>query len=218
MVKPNGQDDGSARIKILLAARQEFIVSGLKGARMQQIADRAGFNKALLHYHFGDKESLYSATVQSVLETIKGAVIATLPLSHGPIKVENQIENTVRAYITVLKENPDLVGLVLRELSDGGHHFDPLVEKFSASFRQILQSMFKNLDLNHTKSPQYIMINLMTMVWGTFLLQPLYTKIARSAGVPLIIDNKFYEDRIQMISKSTMHLLKEYKRNHNGSK
>jgi len=40
---------------ILEAAQAVFLEKGLAGARMQEIADRAGINKALLHYYFRSK-------------------------------------------------------------------------------------------------------------------------------------------------------------------
>ena len=45
--------------KILLAASEVFLKKGRDGARMQEIADAAGINKALLHYYFRSKERLF---------------------------------------------------------------------------------------------------------------------------------------------------------------
>lgn len=49
----------NAEQKILTAARNVFIRKGFAGARMQEIADEAGINKALLHYYFRSKEKLF---------------------------------------------------------------------------------------------------------------------------------------------------------------
>ncbi|HNA17232.1 MAG TPA: helix-turn-helix domain-containing protein, partial [Ferruginibacter sp.] len=46
--------------KILESARNVFIQKGLAGARMQDIADHAGVNKALLHYYFTSKDKLFN--------------------------------------------------------------------------------------------------------------------------------------------------------------
>lgn len=43
---------------ILEAARKVFVEKGFDGARMQEIADEAGINKALLHYYYRSKEKL----------------------------------------------------------------------------------------------------------------------------------------------------------------
>src|SRR5205809_116474 len=52
-------DDTESRI--LDAAHAVFLRSGTAGARMQEIADEAGVNKALLHYYFRNKERLAGA-------------------------------------------------------------------------------------------------------------------------------------------------------------
>ena len=45
--------------KILDAAKEVFQHKGLTGARMQEIADKAGINKALLHYYYRTKDKLF---------------------------------------------------------------------------------------------------------------------------------------------------------------
>lgn len=49
--------------KIINAAAQIFTEKGRDGARMQEIADLAGINKALLHYYFRSKEKLFSKVI-----------------------------------------------------------------------------------------------------------------------------------------------------------
>ncbi|MFI0814995.1 TetR family transcriptional regulator [Streptomyces sp. NPDC021098] len=48
-----------SRRLLLEAARDVFAEKGFAGARVQDIADRAGVNKQLIAYHFGGKEGLY---------------------------------------------------------------------------------------------------------------------------------------------------------------
>ena len=49
----------NAEQKIIEAAADIFETKGFEGARMQQIADKAGINKALLHYYFRSKDLLF---------------------------------------------------------------------------------------------------------------------------------------------------------------
>jgi TetR/AcrR family transcriptional regulator len=42
--------------RIFEAAKTVFSERGMDGARMQEIADKAGINKSLLHYYFRSKE------------------------------------------------------------------------------------------------------------------------------------------------------------------
>ena len=52
---------------ILNAAQEEFAQHGLKGARMQAIADRAGLPKANIHYYFNNKASLYLEVLNNIM-------------------------------------------------------------------------------------------------------------------------------------------------------
>jgi AcrR family transcriptional regulator len=51
--------ENSTEVKILDAARQVFLEKGFEGARMQEIADNADINKAMLHYYFRKKDKLF---------------------------------------------------------------------------------------------------------------------------------------------------------------
>ena len=51
--------------KILDAAKEVFQKKGMTGARMQEIADKAGINKALLHYYYRTKEKLFEKAFEA---------------------------------------------------------------------------------------------------------------------------------------------------------
>ncbi len=52
--------------KILNAAKLIFSRHGFNGARIDQIAKEANVNKAMIYYHFKNKEELYDAVVDSI--------------------------------------------------------------------------------------------------------------------------------------------------------
>src|SRR5881392_1822529 len=57
--KPISRNPERSRERILAAAFQEFAAQGFAGARVDNIASRAGINKRMLYHYFGDKESLF---------------------------------------------------------------------------------------------------------------------------------------------------------------
>jgi len=57
----------STKEKILLAAEDEFAEQGFAGARTQEIAKKAAVNKALIHYYYKDKSSLYQAVMDEMM-------------------------------------------------------------------------------------------------------------------------------------------------------
>ncbi len=54
--------------KILRAALNQFLTYGKSGAKTKAIADLAGVNKALIHYYFSNKDKLFKACVNFILE------------------------------------------------------------------------------------------------------------------------------------------------------
>lgn len=61
------------RQAIIDAATEEFATLGLGGARIDAIAARAGINKRLLYYYFGNKEALFQAVLERAYEKIRTA-------------------------------------------------------------------------------------------------------------------------------------------------
>ena len=55
--------------RILKAATKEFSEAGFAGARVDEIANRAGVNKATIYYHIGDKQALYAQVVHHLLHS-----------------------------------------------------------------------------------------------------------------------------------------------------
>jgi len=61
------------RGRILAAALEEFARFGLGGARVDRIASRAGANKRMLYYYYGNKEGLFLAVLESRYAHIRRA-------------------------------------------------------------------------------------------------------------------------------------------------
>ena len=59
--------------RILRAATGEFARFGLGGARVDRIAERAGANKRMLYYYFGNKDELFLAVLESRYAHIRRA-------------------------------------------------------------------------------------------------------------------------------------------------
>jgi AcrR family transcriptional regulator len=67
MTSPKSSKDASTKEKILDAAEEEFAHKGFGGARTQEIAKKAGVNKALIHYYYKDKSSLFQAVMDEMM-------------------------------------------------------------------------------------------------------------------------------------------------------
>jgi AcrR family transcriptional regulator len=75
------RDPEATRERILRAAVAEFAAKGLGGARVDEIAERAGANKRMLYHYFGNKEDLFLAALETVYADIRRHEL-TLDLEH----------------------------------------------------------------------------------------------------------------------------------------
>lgn len=73
-------DAERTRAALLEAALEEFAAKGLAGARVRDIAERAGVSKDLVAYHFGGKDGLYLAVQEAWSRREDGFADPALPL------------------------------------------------------------------------------------------------------------------------------------------
>ena len=109
----------ASRRQILEAARAAFAERGFEGARVDDIASRAGINKQLLYHHFGNKDALYAAVLAEVYGRIRAAEQA---LALDALPAEEALRRLIEFSFNYLLENPDFVKLIADENAQGGRH------------------------------------------------------------------------------------------------
>lgn len=121
---------------ILNVAKTEFAREGLKGARLQRIADGAGVPKATLLYHFKSKTMLY----QTVLETILSSWdqgFENLTPETDPKVFFNQL---IRAKVQAALLDPTASKLFAMEIMQGAPYLsDYLQRRVKPWFREQVQ-------------------------------------------------------------------------------
>jgi len=110
---------GDSRDLLLAAARAEFAARGLEGARVDEIARRAGVNKQLVYHHFGNKDDLYQRVLESVYFEIRQRERA---LDISTLSPEKAMQRFVEFTFDYLDENRDFVVLLTDENLHGGRH------------------------------------------------------------------------------------------------
>ena len=100
--------------RIFNAASEVFEEKGYTGARMQEIADRAGINKALLHYYFRTKEQLFGSVFQVLLKKMFENIFSIFTRE---IPFKEKIRLFLDDHIEFLVKNPKLPIFLLNELS-----------------------------------------------------------------------------------------------------
>jgi len=139
MVKPSGQPENDAQTRILDAADAVFVRHGIDGARMQEIADQAGVNKALLHYYFRSKADLAKAVWFRIASSFVPGVFQMLA---SDLALDDKIDRFVGTYHSTLTRHPYLVVYVV---SEAARRPDLVDEFYTAERRRAARRMIAKL-------------------------------------------------------------------------
>jgi TetR/AcrR family transcriptional regulator len=112
---------------ILRAALEEFAHEGVAGARTDEIARRAGVNKALLYYYFKDKDSLYAESLEQVFSGLHDKVMEVLQQTDLPPR--ERLVRYARAHFDYIASSPVYPRLVQREFMRSGRGLSPLASR-----------------------------------------------------------------------------------------
>ncbi|MDP8306393.1 MAG: TetR/AcrR family transcriptional regulator [Candidatus Chlorobium antarcticum] len=126
--------------RILCSAEKVFYRQGYDGARMQEIADEAGINKALLHYYFRSKERLFDAVFSDAVLRLVPPVFAVMNIN-APLM--DKVRAFVDAYFSTVVNNPFLPGFVVHEMHRNPSRFSEIIQ---GSRLFMLQGLQRQLD------------------------------------------------------------------------
>ena len=161
-------------LRIKEAAKSIFITQGYAGTRMQDIADLAEINKALLHYYYRSKERLYDVVFmeifQELVNGLKSAFVEDVP-------VEEKIAVFIDHYISTLIENPHMPLFVVSEIS---RNPDAFIEKlkskehFSVANTMVLSFISDlNRQYGEDKNAIHLFINILSLCVFPFIAKPM---------------------------------------------
>ncbi|MEP1093866.1 MAG: TetR/AcrR family transcriptional regulator [Cyclobacteriaceae bacterium] len=100
--------------QILEAAKNVFQRKGMDGARMQEIANEAGINKALLHYYYRSKEMLFEAVFKNAFSLLAPQLNGIL---NDDSSIEDKIKNFTLNYLTFMNKHPYLPKFIIHEIN-----------------------------------------------------------------------------------------------------
>ena len=100
--------------EILNAAKEVFQQKGMAGARMQEIADKAKINKALLHYYYRSKQLLFEAVFKNAFRLLAPQIGKVL---NDDTELFDKIRNFTDSYVSFVIKHPYLPNFVIQELN-----------------------------------------------------------------------------------------------------
>lgn len=162
--------------KILEAAREIFIQKGFAGARMQEIADKAQINKAMLHYYFKTKRTLFTAIVTENINLLAPKVSAAF-LGEG--SVYEKLCGLVDIYIDTILQHPDIPMFLLHEMSQGQKDSIAKMKQViddNHSLVSLLDQIRKEQEENILKPvpPNHLVLSVMSLIVFPFVARPIF--------------------------------------------
>lgn len=181
--KPKQRSDETIHL-ILDASAAIFAEMGFAGARMDEIARRAGVNKAMIYYHVGDKAALYAAVFQEAIER-NGAILDTA------IKKESSCAGRLQAVVATIAQiaasTPHLPRLLLREAASGGANLpEPVLKGIAGIFQKVREILAEGVTQGHFRSVDPLLTHVLIIGSIMFLTsaEPMERRIASLAGLP----------------------------------
>ncbi len=178
-------DSDNAEARILAAAKQVFYRKGLDGARMQEIADEAGINKAMLHYYFRSKDKLFERIFLDALGQVVPKVAQTLVM---PVPLLDKFTQISGYYHDLLLEQPYLPGFVLQTIQQRPEFLlQFVVSHTSVNPQQVFLALSQQIQENIAQGkirpiePGHLLLNFLGMCMFPFMIRPIITKVA---GLP----------------------------------
>ncbi len=194
--------DLKTEVKIKEAAKRVFIRNGMAGARMQEIADVAGINKAMLHYYYRSKEKLFQTIFKEILDSFVPNILEILG---SDLSLSEKVKQFVNHYIDAIVANPFLPLFIFNEMRNQPHHlvgFDR-----SGALKKLDYQLKKEANQGNILliSAPHFMVNLISMTLFPFLAQPMIMGIF---GMDQVSFNKFIKQRKKLIPHFIMRAIK----------
>jgi AcrR family transcriptional regulator len=201
------ENDRQTEEKIFEAATEVFVDRGMDGARMQDIANRAGINKALLHYYYRSKDHLFNAVFEKIAQTIFKKFA---PVFDENLSLEDKIRFFYREHIAFLQNNPRLPLFILNEINRNPARIRKLLKNIDFSkIWQVINEQhkneLKNFNVSEDLLPQ-VMISIASLSVFPFAARGILEAIFEKTDVDF---DKFLEERKEFAAEFVIKALKK---------
>jgi TetR/AcrR family transcriptional regulator len=203
MIKEKYSSDTENRI--LQAAKKVFIRNGLSGSRMQNIANEAGINKALLHYYFRSKEKLFDAV-------FKYAFFKFVPKVEEVMNSEKslfeKIELMADQYINVLMKNQFIPLFVLHEINRNPKRLYEIMQQVGLNPEKLVEQIKQEVKKGNIEniSPVQLIVNLLALCVFPVAARPLLQRVFFENNQKLY--KQFLESRKKEVPKFVINSIK----------
>lgn len=193
----------SSREVLLDAGTELFAQHGFDGATVEMIAHRAGVNRALISYHFGGKEGLYDAILET---TFIPAGDRLRQIRQSPGRADARLRQFIDLFVETAAGRPHLPAMILREVLAGGTHLKPRYADYMVSNFQLVREIVEQGIRERTFRPIDPFLTHLNLVGGlVFFLatKPLRQRWIREGrlSVPVPVARDYVEHVKELVTR-----------------
>ena len=171
---------------------------------MQEIADAAGINKALVHYYFRNKENLFLAVFKDAFSKLTSRVTI---IFNSDKPLETKLEEFFEYHIGFLQKNAYVGWFILNGIYERPEYIKEMMFENKVFPHLILQKIKEDLEKAGVREPEPIqfMANILSLSIFPVVAKPIFQNVMK------IEDNdmdKFYRDRIKYLPRFVMNALR----------
>ena len=192
--------------KILEAAKKVFLKEGMAGARMQDIADEAGINKAMLHYYFRSKEKLFEKIFTELSQHFFPRLVRIFESDYSLFR---KIESFVAEYIDQMRQTPYLPIFVLNEVNRQPEAF---IKKMMGDRKPPIKKFIDDVQAEAKKgvikpvNPLQLLLNIISLCVFPFVARPMFQLVT---NIDKAMFEKILEQRKREVSKFIIDAIKK---------
>lgn len=162
---------------ILEAARKVFIRKGFDGARMQEIANEAGINKALLHYYFRSKDKLFDQIFREVFKSFWSSIEIIITKEDAGVK--DLINVAVNNYVDLLMKMPFLPAFIVGEINRSPERIEELVLSTGVNSGKIIEIVKRSIENGEIipMDPRELIVNIVGLSIFPFITRPILSRM-----------------------------------------
>ena len=190
--------------RILNAAMKVFTRNGFAATRTEEIAKEAGINRALLHYYYRDKQTIFNLIFETRLQEFFHGLFVIFESESSSLF--EKIKRMVDHEITTLTKHPDLARFVITEIAQEPQllfthgaklGINPML--LIASFEKTVRKEAESGTIQPIEGRQ-LLINIMSLCIYPFIAQPIIKTIMQ-------LDDSAFLEMMEQRKKETYEFI-----------
>jgi TetR/AcrR family transcriptional regulator len=184
--KVRGQRDADATKEAILAAGSElFARYGFGGTTVDQIARRAGANKAMISYYFGGKQGLYERILISTFDEASARIGSLLESS---LPADEMLRAFVGMFGELAGARPHFPAMMVREAMSGGRHLnEQVLPHFLELFVKVRRIYEQGIEEGTFRRVDAVLTHLVVMgsLLFFFASEPMRSRLIADGSLPV---------------------------------